>query len=140
MASDLVLFALRRAANSVSQDFQETLGRDDVSPTAYAVLSVLRGKPGLRQSQLSPAVGMRRTNLIPLLNEMEHRGLFTRNPVPGDRRAAALVLTDMGTALADACTAACALHEQKLEEKLGPGGRGHLLELLSRLHIVPGTT
>jgi hypothetical protein len=110
MASDLLLFALRRATNTVSQDFQETLGRDDISPTAYAVLSLLREQPGLRQ-----------------------RGFFTRNPVPGDRRASALVLTEAGTEVATACAEACIRHEHRLQERLGPGGRLQLIELLGRL-------
>jgi DNA-binding MarR family transcriptional regulator len=133
MASDLLLFALRRATNTVSQDFQETLGRDDISPTAYAVLSLLREQPGLRQSQLSPAVGIRRTNLVPLLAELQQRGFFTRNPVPGDRRASALVLTEAGTEVATACAEACIRHEHRLQERLGPGGRLQLIELLGRL-------
>lgn len=132
-APDLILFALRRATSAVTSDFQAKIGTDDIRPAAFAVLVLLDRSPGLRQSQLSPVLGMRRTNLVPLLADLERRGLSERRPVPGDRRAAALYLTDLGREVLARCAAGCAEHEARLAERLGDSGRAQLLALLHRL-------
>lgn len=87
----------------------------------------------MRQSQLSPVLGMRRTNLVPLLADLERRGLSERRPVPGDRRAAALFLTDLGREVLSRCEAGCEAHETYLAERLGVAGRAQLMALLQRL-------
>lgn len=131
--SDLILFALRRATAKVAQDFQDMLGEDSIRPSAYAVLALLRQRPGIRQSQLSPLLGIRRTNLVPLLAELAARGLCERQAVPGDRRAAALYLTEMGQRVLARCDAARRIHEAKMTARLGEGGRVQLVALLHRL-------
>ncbi len=130
---DLLLFALRRAAAVVTADFEARVGGEDIRPAAFAVLSLLKDSPGLRQSQLSPLVGMRRTNLVPLLAELERRGLSERRPVPGDRRAASLFLTEQGHDVLARCEVGCAAHEALLTGRLGASGRAQLLALLHRL-------
>ncbi len=132
-APDLILFALRRANAAVLSDFEAKVGTDDIRPAAYATLVLLKQMPGLRQSQLSPLLGMRRTNLVPLLAELERRGLSERRPVPGDRRAAALFLTPLGREVLARCEAGCAAHEALLSARLGASGRTQLLSLLHRL-------
>ncbi len=132
-APNLILFALRRAASSVTLDFQSKVGGDDIRPSAFAVLTLLKRMPGLTQSQISPVLGMRRTNLVPLLSELERRGLAERRPVPGDRRASALFLTDHGGTVLARCEAGCAAHEARLAGRLGATGRAQLLALLHRL-------
>ncbi len=76
---------------------------------------------------------MRRTNLVPLLADLERRGMSERRPVPGDRRAAALFLTDLGREVLARCEAGCATHEAQLAGRLGDSGRAQLLSLLHRL-------
>ncbi len=132
-APALLLFALRRATSVVAADFEAKIGPDGIRPAAFAVLTLLKQTPGLRQSQLSPLVGMRRTNLVPLLAELERRGLSERRPVPGDRRAAALFLTEQGSAVLARCESSCAKHEALLAARLGMSGRAHLMALLHRL-------
>ena len=96
-------------------------------------MAVLKSRPGVRQSQLSPALGVRRTNLVPLLSELEARGLCERRPVPGDRRAAALFLTAYGQALHERCSEGARAHDGKLSARIGPAGRHDLLALLHRV-------
>lgn len=133
LAPDLILFALRRATSAVTSDFHAKIGTEDIRPAAFAVLVLLDRTPGLRQSQLSPALGMRRTNLVPLLADLERRGLSERRPVPADRRAAALFLTDLGREVLARCEAGCEAHEAHLAGRLGAAGRAQLMALLQRL-------
>jgi DNA-binding MarR family transcriptional regulator len=130
---ELVTFLLRRAAALASQDLQASLAETNIRPIQFAILNTLAARPGVRQSQLSPALGIRRTNLVPLLAELETRGLCERRPVPGDRRASALFLTESGRAVWRACGRDAAAHEARLSGRIGPGGRDILASLLQRL-------
>ncbi len=130
---DLVLFALRRAASLLGQDLQDRLAGEKIPPSAYATLALLEKRPGARQSQLSEMLGMRRTNLVPLLASLVERGLCERRAVQGDRRATALFLTPAGTELLRRCETECHAHDALFSGRLGPGGRADLMSLLHRL-------
>jgi DNA-binding MarR family transcriptional regulator len=127
-------FALRRAQAAVAEDFAARFGPEDVTPSQYAVLSVLRLNPGLRQNQVSFAVGIKRTNFVPLLDALERRGLAERRPVPGDRRAAALFLTKDGAVLLDRLDVLVQAQEARFIARLG-GADNHaaLIGLLHRM-------
>lgn len=126
-------FALRRAEAAVTRDFDAAFAAEDIRPAQFALLRVLRHNPGLRQSQVSFALGIQRTNFVPLLDSVERRGLAERRTVTGDRRASALFLTRAGLALLDRLEALDAEHEARLSARLGPGGKAALLMLLARL-------
>lgn len=126
-------FALRRAQAAVTQDFLDRFAGEDIRPTQFAVLMALRRTPGLRQNDVSRELGIKRTNLVPLLDELQRRGLAERRPVPADRRAAALFLTEAGGAVLDRLTALARAHEDRFAGRLGAPNRTVLLGLLSRL-------
>ncbi|WP_252436653.1 MarR family winged helix-turn-helix transcriptional regulator [Pseudonocardia humida] len=64
-------------------------------------------------SELGAAVGTRPTTLTGVLDRLEKRGLVTRLPRPGDRRAVQIELTATGRATADLVTAAMAQIERE---------------------------
>jgi DNA-binding MarR family transcriptional regulator len=129
----LLVFALRRAVAAVSHDFQSGFEAAGIRPNQFAVLLVLRHNPGLRQSQVSFALGIKRTNFVPLFDELERRGLAERRKVPGDRRAAALFLTKAGSDLLGKLERLAEEHEARMAARLGPGGKPQLLSLLHQL-------
>ena len=53
----------------------------------------------VRQNALADAVGIEGASLVRLLDELQSRGLITREPDPADRRANAVNLTDSGSAV-----------------------------------------
>ena len=127
-------YALRRAQIGVFADFHERCAGEDIRPAQYSVLQVLKANPGRRQGEVSAALGIQRTNFVPLLDSLERRGLAERRPVPTDRRASALWLTAAGAALLDRLEAVLAGHEAYLEAKLGgPAATAALLAMLRRL-------
>ena len=65
-------FALRRAQAVVTADFVRSFGPEEIRPIQFAVLSVLRHNPGLRQTQVSFALGIKRTNFVPLIDELRY--------------------------------------------------------------------
>jgi len=126
-------YALRRAQLAVFQDFIRSLAPVDIRPAQFAVLTVIAANPGLRQSQVSDALGIKRANFVAMLDELERRGLAQRTRVPADRRAYALHLTAAGKSLVTQMNQLHCEHEQRLAEPLGANGKRQLLALLSQL-------
>jgi DNA-binding MarR family transcriptional regulator len=126
----LVGYMLRRAQLAVFQDFWRGYEPFDIRPAQYAVLIVIERNPGLRQSQISSALNIKRANLVALLDSLEGRGLAKREPVATDRRSYALHLTDAGAALMRQLAELNAVHEARLNGIFGEPGRQDLLRLL----------
>ncbi len=125
--------ALRDAQAQVLEELQASFAVEDMRPLPFAILVVLGRNPGLRQIQVGFALGIQPTNLVPLIDGLEQRGLAERRVVPGDRRARGLFLTRLGAETLARLEARAAAHESRLAERLGPGGREQLLSLLRRL-------
>jgi DNA-binding MarR family transcriptional regulator len=130
---DLIGYALRRAQIVVFADFHERFAAEDIRPAQFGVLEVLQRNPGLRQTQVSAALGIRRTNFVPLFDGLEQRGLAERRAVEGDRRASALHLTAKGDALLRRLQKMVTEHEAKFVDRIGPRGKAQLLSLLQQL-------
>jgi len=126
-------YVLRRAQVAVFNDFRRTFAGYDLSPTQYSVLSILAETPGMRQGDVSAALGIKRTNFVAVLDELERRGLARRQAVADDRRSRALYLTDDGAALAERLRKLNAAHEARLAAALPPGQAATLIELLKKL-------
>lgn len=126
-------YALRRAQVAVFQDFHRAMAALDLRPAQYSVLHVIGLNPGLRPSQAAEALGIQRTNFVPLLDELERHGLVERARDPDDKRAVALRLTGDGEALLRRATRRVRAHEKRMTERLEPGGADHLLRLLDQL-------
>ena len=129
----LLGYALRRAQLAVFQDFHRVFAEVDIRPAQFSVLTVLRHTPGLRQSQVSEALGIKRTNFVALFDTLEARGLARRERVADDRRAFALYLTEEGAGLLGRMQALLAAHEKHFIDRIGADGRETLLALLHRL-------
>jgi DNA-binding MarR family transcriptional regulator len=127
---NLAGYMLRRAQLAVFQDFWRGYAPFDIRPAQYAVLIVIERNPGLRQSQISSALNIKRANLVALLDSLESRGLAKRVPVASDRRSYALHLTEQGTALMQKLAEVSAEHEARVGAVIGETGRKELLRLL----------
>jgi DNA-binding MarR family transcriptional regulator len=125
-------YLLRRAQMLAYADFIAELAELNLSPGQFGVLTVIDTNPGLRQSEVSSALGIQKTNFVSVLNGFERRGLAVRKAA-ADRRSYALFLTPAGKALLRRARAAQARHEARLVERLGERGRVQLLGLLERL-------
>lgn len=130
---ELTGYLLRRAQLAVFQDFLRSYAEVDIRPGQYAVLTVIEHNPGLTQSQVSNALGIKRANLVALLDSLESRGLAERAPVASDRRSYALYLTDDGRKLMQRLHAINAAHERRVTTRIGPEGRVRLRALLNEV-------
>jgi DNA-binding MarR family transcriptional regulator len=125
-------YMLRRAQMAATQEFHRTFESLDLRPSQFAVLTLIHRNPGLRQSQVSEALGIQRTNFVVLLDALEQRGLARRAPA-ADRRSHALHLTPEGTALVAEMARLAGEYEARLEAAIGPANRDQLLGLLEKL-------
>jgi DNA-binding MarR family transcriptional regulator len=126
-------YLLRRAQIAVFDDFNRTFAALDLRPAQFSVLLVIHRNPGLKQSEVSAALGIQRTNFVALIDRLETRGLVSRDRMPGDRRSHALTLTAAGRECLRAAMAIQVRNEKRLADMLGPGGRERLLQLLAIL-------
>src|SRR5436853_1820743 len=74
----LIGYMLRRAQIAVFQEIFRSFGEVNIRPAQFSVLTVIAHNPGLTQSQVSAALGIKRTNFVALLDSLEERGLAER--------------------------------------------------------------
>ena len=86
-------YALRRAQITVFEDFIARLAPEDIRPAQYSALKLIGLNPGARQTDVSAALGIQRSNFGPLFDGLEQRGLVERRRSQGDRRSLGLYLT-----------------------------------------------
>ena len=116
--------------------FELALREIGLSPGELSVLLVISRNPGLTQSEVCAALGIRRANFTPLLHQLEARGLALREVQPADRRSNSLSLTPLGR---DVLSRALALHERlekRIANSLGGAGRSQLIHLLRKLETL----
>jgi DNA-binding MarR family transcriptional regulator len=133
-AGSPLAFALRRAQAALADDFAARFAAEELRPAQLAVLDLLHRRPGVRQSEAGTLLGIQRTNFVPLLDELERRGLAERRRMETDRRAASLFLTDKGAVLLKRLDVVAKAHEATFVARLGGAdARAALLSLLQRL-------
>jgi DNA-binding MarR family transcriptional regulator len=131
--ADYIGYALRRAQLSSVTGFLDAMQEVDLRPTQFAVLTLINENPGVRQTEVCAALGLQKANFVPLLNELQRRGLAVRRAGVRDRRSSALHLTEQGAAVLQRARELHTEWEDGVIARLGPGGREQLLGLLRKL-------
>jgi DNA-binding MarR family transcriptional regulator len=103
-------------------------------------LTVIERNPGLTQSQVAAALGIKRTNFVGLLDELERRVLAGRRQAARDKRSYALYLTGEGAALMRKLKVPLKAHESRMIARVGEEGRGRLVALLHEIAAGPNGT
>jgi DNA-binding MarR family transcriptional regulator len=102
--------------------FARVAERHDLPPVQARMLCVLaEGARGM--AELARAFGVEKAALTGLVDRAERRGLAERSPVPGDRRAVRVALTDAGRRSAAAFHAEVTAELDHLLAPLSPGDR-----------------
>src|SRR5947209_20236614 len=115
----LIGYMLRRAQIAVFQDVFRAFAEVGIRPAQFSVLTVIAHNPGRTQSQVSAALGIKRTNFVALLDSLESRGLAERRPAAADRRSHALHLTAAGRELMRQLDALVDALEDRLAARIG---------------------
>jgi DNA-binding MarR family transcriptional regulator len=132
-------YVLRRAQIAVFRDFFSSFEAFDIRPGQYSILTVIECNPGLRQSEVSEALGIKRANFVAMIDELERRKLVRRDPALNDRRSYALRLTKTGERLMGELHAVAERHEQRIADTLGAETHRRMfasLKALAKLGVV----
>ncbi|MGK8501646.1 MarR family winged helix-turn-helix transcriptional regulator [Nocardia asiatica] len=112
---------------------QPILERHELSMWGYSVLLGLGAEPVHTQAALAKAIGADKTRIIGVLDELQRRGLITREPDPTDRRVNLVSLTDAGRSLRDRAQREIQAGEDRLLERLPAPDRRTFLRALRTL-------
>jgi DNA-binding MarR family transcriptional regulator len=96
--------------------------RHDLTPVQAKLLCVLLDGPR-GMAELAHCFGVEKAALTGLMDRAERRGLARRSPVPGDRRALQVTLTDAGHQAAAAFHAEIGAELSRLISPLAPQDR-----------------
>ena len=133
----LIGYVMRRAQVRVFKDFIDTCAELNIRPVIYTILTIIDRNPGVRQGAVGAVLGIKRSNMVSLINELEKLGLAERTPHETDRRSHALHLTAVGRKLLAKLEKLVRTHEQRLVDAVGPEGRDRLVELLAVVQNLP---
>jgi DNA-binding MarR family transcriptional regulator len=126
-------YIVRRAQVAIFQHIIRAMAPLNVRPGQFSVLMVIEANPGLKQTAISEALGIRRANLVSLVGELERRGWVQRAAVTGDRRAQGLRLTSRGRAALARLKVLAARHERRVTRTISAREKRDLLRLLARV-------
>jgi MarR family transcriptional regulator, transcriptional regulator for hemolysin len=74
----------------------EALGTVKLTPALFALLNVVGAREGAIQQELGSALGIDRSTMVSLIDELESAGLARRQPSATDRRAREIAITPKG--------------------------------------------
>jgi DNA-binding MarR family transcriptional regulator len=129
----LIGYRIRRAAGRMMADLRATLAPYGMRPVLFAIMELIHSEPGIIQMSVGTELGIQRANLVPLINDLESRGLIERRVAPHDRRAMALSLTRAGEELHEQLTRLILEHERRTVGDLTVEERTLLLDLLDQV-------
>lgn len=126
-------YNMKRAFNTVQTDVNRALAPFGLRMVTFSALVIIVDNPGLRQSQLADVLSIERPNLVLIVDDLEKRGLISRNPAPKDRRAYALDPTEEGRRLCTAALLAVREHDLRMTRRLNPFEQDILIPMLQRI-------
>lgn len=146
---------VRRVATALARRFHQiclTVSADsiataDLTPLQFAVLAYLNkkdGQPGIDQNSLAARLGVERSHVSLLVEELGSRGLVERLVNDADRRARILRLTPKGERIFDRLRGKNAAANQRVLDPLTAQERELLFDMLIRIiarntaHARPG--
>lgn len=104
-------------------------------PRGFQVMSIAAGGACRNQAAIAEALGLDRTVMTYLVDDLENGGFLIRRPDPADRRSRQLVLTDQGIAYHAAAERRIGEVEREVLAALPDADAKLFRELLSRTAV-----
>ena len=133
-------FLLAQLGTHAHRQLAERLARLDLHPRHFGMLSHLAASEGQSQQALSNALGIHRSAVVALVDDLEQRGLAERRRDPVDRRAYTLYLTPAGRDLLADLERTVNERDVELLSALSASERSQLISLLQRVAESQGLT
>jgi MarR family transcriptional regulator for hemolysin len=110
----------------------EGLGSVGLTPALFALLNVIGAREGANQQMLGSALGIDRSTMVSLIDQLESAGLAKRRPSATDRRAREISITPKGRRLLQQARGLASDVEDEVLAGLTARERRELLALLRR--------
>jgi DNA-binding MarR family transcriptional regulator len=124
-----LLFRLWRASHLAAA---HVLGTAGLTPALFSLLNVIGAREGAIQQELSAAMGIDRTTMVSLVDQLESAGLARRRKSAKDRRAREVAITPQGRRVLGRARELIAQAEDDVLAGLTPKERRDLRGLLRR--------
>lgn len=128
-------YLLSKVGFEASQRFRSMLEPLGLEPRQFALLRHVAGSEGQTQQALGDALGIPKSRMVALVDDLEARGLVERRLRPDDRRARALHVTTEGARCLGEALEVAEAHEAYVRERLSPAEHQQLVQMLQRLTI-----
>src|SRR3954463_16507945 len=124
-----LFFRLWRASHTGIAAALESLG---LTPALFALLNVIGAREGAIQQELGSALGIDRSTMVSLIDQLEGAGLAKRRPSATDRRAREIAISPKGRRLLGQARDLIVQVEDEVLGGLSAEERDRLLALLRR--------
>lgn len=136
LSDDLSFLLARANAISIAAG-NAALAEVGLRVRSYSVLALTVGDARPSQRDLAEHLRLDPSQVVALVDDLQTRGLVTRQAAPTDRRANVVVATSDGRAVFERAQVAAGNAERELHAQMSPVQREQLAELL-RLLAFPG--
>ncbi|MBI5311389.1 MAG: winged helix-turn-helix transcriptional regulator [Actinobacteria bacterium] len=137
---DSIGFMLSRIGAAVSDRFAALVAEHDLDPRRFLVLNLISEHEGESQQAIARSIGVAKSRMVAVVDELESDKLLVRHVNPIDRRQHALRLTDKGRAVLNGARSTAAEYEDFLRSALSEREAKDLLKSLHKLAGLTGTT
>jgi DNA-binding MarR family transcriptional regulator len=127
-------FLLSRVGTAVQTGFKEVLGRWEIRPLHFAILTALSAAGSASQQELCRPLGIDSGNMVELVDALEARGYARRDRDPRDRRRYRVTITEQGQAAFAAMTKAVSDYTTRFLEPLDHAEQTALVAALVKLY------
>jgi len=129
----IVGYRLKRAYMVFKDDYASDPSLTALTKRQFTVLSLTASQCGISQSDLARQLGIERSGMVQLVDQLEAKGYLKRVSNPEDRRVYRLEVTDTGHERLNQHHHAVVAHEQRVLAGLNKQEQALLLSLLDRI-------
>lgn len=137
---DSIGFMLSRIGEAVTSRFSALVAEHDLDPRRFLVLNLISEHEGESQQAIALSIGVAKSQMVAVVDELESDGLLERRVNPIDRRQHALHLTRKGRSVLDGALSTAAEYETFLRSALSEREAKDMLKSLQKLAGLTGTT
>jgi DNA-binding MarR family transcriptional regulator len=124
-----LFFRLWRASHTRTAEALDSAG---LTPALFALLNVLGSREGAMQQQIGTEMGIDRSTMVVLIDELEAKRLAKRRTHPADRRAREVTITARGREVLQRARVLALQVEGEVLRGLAVDERNQLVALLRR--------
>lgn len=138
-SSSSIGFMLSKVGAAVAEKFHDLVGEFGLVPRQFFVLNLISQHEGESQQAIAESIGVAKSQMVAVVDELEQKKLLERRTNPNDRRQHALYLTKAGLKLRDKTLGAAVELEDYLRSALSEDEADVLVSALRKLAVLDGT-